>query len=381
MGKDSRKDYALYVITKHGLEIARKIQESLGDVDLYVSSKLIADAPQGSFEMPLPMGPTLTDTFLKYNCHIHIISIGAVVRMVKDLIQDKKKDPSIVCVDDAGNFVICVLSGHVGRGNYFTQKIANAIQATPVVTTASDVRGTLTVDILGRDLGWTLDDEDRNVTRGCAAVVNETRVAFIQECGEPSFWPEDKALPPTVNYFGSLEEVAPKMYEILLIVSDRDIEKSHPDHFSNSVIYRPKSLILGIGCDKNTPFEIVESGVLKFMSEQGLSIKSVKGIASIDLKKNEPALIELAEKYNWSFVTYPPDTLDRVEGIKNPSETVKKHTGSRTVAEGACLLTSGATELLMEKKSYKSDHDPHNMTLAIARIPHAKRKSLETING
>ena len=66
------------------------------------------------------------------------------------------------------------------------------LEAHAVVTTASDVRGTLTVDILGRELGWTLDDPDRNVTRGCAAVVNETSVLFVQETGEPSWWPLER---------------------------------------------------------------------------------------------------------------------------------------------------------------------------------------------
>ena len=157
-----RKDYAIYVITKHGLEIAAKIRAALPDADLYVSPKQINDAPGDALPLSLPMGPTLSATFNQYNCHIHIISVGAVVRMIKDLLVNKKTDPAIVCVDDAARFAICVLSGHVGRGNFFTERIADAIGATPVITTASDVRGTLTVDILGRDLGWTLDDMDRN---------------------------------------------------------------------------------------------------------------------------------------------------------------------------------------------------------------------------
>ncbi len=83
-----------------------------------------------------------------------------------------------ICVDDAARFAICVLSGHVGRGNVFTERVAAVLGAQAVVTTASDAIGTLTVDILGRDLGWTLDDPDRNVTRGCAAVVNAAPVAL-----------------------------------------------------------------------------------------------------------------------------------------------------------------------------------------------------------
>src|SRR5262249_55831467 len=152
----------------------------------------------------LPMGPHLAATFTAYDCHVFVISVGAVVRMIAPLLADKKIDPAVVCVDDDARFAICTLSGHVGRGNDFTARVAAALGAQPVITTASDVRGTLTVDILGRELGWTLDDPDRNVTRGCAAVVNAAPVAFVQETGEPSFWPLDRALPPGVRYATSL---------------------------------------------------------------------------------------------------------------------------------------------------------------------------------
>src|SRR5262249_44209966 len=160
------------------------------------------------------------------DCHIHIISVGAVVRMIAPLLQNKKVDPAIVCVDDAARFAICVLSGHVGRGNFFTDRVAAILGAQSVVTTASDARGTLTVDILGRDLGWSLDDPDRNVTRGCATVVNETPVVFIQETGEPSWWPEDQPLPKNVRYAESLDGIDPKEFEILLIASDRNLRAS-----------------------------------------------------------------------------------------------------------------------------------------------------------
>src|SRR5207244_10895888 len=138
--------------------------------DLYVSRKLQSLASEGALPLPLPMGPLLSETFTKYDCHVFLISVGAVVRMIAPLLKDKKIDPAVVCVDDAARFAICVLSGHVGRGNFFTDRVAEILGSQSVVTTASDAIGTLTVDILGREFGWKLDPPDRNVTRGCAAV-------------------------------------------------------------------------------------------------------------------------------------------------------------------------------------------------------------------
>src|SRR5271168_3865448 len=153
---NDRKPFALYAITTHGIGIAARLLEALPGAELYVSQKLLERAPATALPLPLPMGPTLVRTFNEYDCHIFVISIGAVVRMIAPLLKDKKVDPAVVCVDDAARFAICVLSGHVGRGNAYTERVAMLLGAQPVITTASDVRGTLTVDILGRELGWTL---------------------------------------------------------------------------------------------------------------------------------------------------------------------------------------------------------------------------------
>ena len=370
-----RKEYAIYVITKHGLEIGKRILSVLGaDADLYVSPKFISNAPAGAKLLTLPMEPTLRETFQSYNCHIHVISVGAVVRMIAPLLVNKKVDPAIICVDDRAKFSICVLSGHVGRGNFYTHELSRILENMAVVTTASDVSGTLTVDILGRDLGWTLENSDRNVTRGCAAVVNETRVAFVQECGEPDWWPIHQDLPKGVEYYRSLDEVNPENFEILLIASDRaNLISTHPTCYKNSVIYHPKTLVLGIGCDRETSLEVLERGVKKVLSEQGLAFSSVKAVASVDAKKNESGLLELTRKYGWEFKTYPAETLDQVDGIQNPSDMPKLHVGTRSVSEAAALLHAEAHQLLVPKQKYREEEGGKNMTVAIARIDYPAR--------
>lgn len=368
-----RKPLAIYAITRHGIEIAGRLQRALPAADVYVSNKLSGEAPAGALPLPLPMGPALARTFTAYDCHVLIISVGAVVRMIAPLLQDKKIDPAVVCVDDAARWSICVLSGHVGRGNQFALRVAEILGAQAVITTASDVRGTLTVDILGRDLGWTLDDADRNVTRGCAAVVNAAPVLFVQETGQPDWWPLDQPLPEGVSYATSLEGVDPRAYEILLIASDRMLERTHPEHFARAVVYRPKSLVLGLGCDKATPPELVERGVRRLLEKQGLALASVRAIATIDLKRDEPALTALNRKFGWPLHTYAAAELDVVPGVENPSAMVKKHVGTSAVAEPAALLAAGAVRLLVPKQSYTEEGAGRWMTLAVARVPFSPR--------
>jgi cobalt-precorrin 5A hydrolase len=368
-----QKKFALYAITKHGLEIAKKLFQNLPQTDLYVSERNFAAAPKNAIKLTKPFPPKIASAWPQYSCHIYLFSLGAAIRMFKELVVDKNQDPAVICVDDQGNFAIAVLSGHVGRGNQYTKLVAQILGATPVLTTASDSIGTLAADILGREFGWELESKTHNLTKACAEIVNESRVLFIQQTGEPEFWPLDRGLPLGIEYSTSLQNVPLDDYELLLICSDQEIRESYPHYWQKAVVYRPKSLILGMGCDRNTPFEVVEKGMLIFLQKQKLSIKSVKAVASIDKKRDEPALLQLTEKYGWPFVTYTAEELDRVTGIEHPSALVKRYTGTRSVAEAASLLHSKATKLLMPKRAYSQTADGKNMTMAISRLPFLPR--------
>ena len=369
-----RKPFAIWSITRHGLGIGQRLAAALPEAELLVSERLAGQAPPGSTLVPLPLGPVLADLFAAYDCHVFVISVGAVVRLIAPYLKDKKVDPAVICVDDAARFAICTLSGHVGRGNAYTDRVADILGATSVVTTASDVLGTLTVDIFGRELGWTLDDMDRNVTRGCAAVVNSAPVAFVQECGEPNFWPLDKPLPASVGYRRSLDDVDPAAHEILLIASDRDLRRTHPAHWERAVIYRPRSLVIGLGCDRGASSEMVARGVDAMLAEHGLSAKAVAAIATIDKKADEVAFLELAHDRKWPLRVYTAEELDGTAGIENPSETVQRHVGTRGVAEPAALRAAGASALVVPKQIYTEPGAGRSMTFAVARIPHPPRQ-------
>jgi len=371
----ARRPWAIHAITRHGVAIGARLAAALPDADLFVSEKMRALAPEGALTFALPMGPHLERTFTAYDCHVFVISVGAVVRMIAPLLVDKKVDPAVVCVDDDARFAICTLSGHVGRGNAFTGRVAEALESQAVITTASDVRGTLTVDILGRELGWTLDDPDRNVTRGCAAVVNAAPVAFVQETGEPGWWPEDRPLPPGVTYTTDLDAIDPAAYEILLVATDRELAATRAAHWANAVIYRPRSLVLGLGCDRDTPLELVERGMDQVLARSGLSRRSIRALATIDRKADEPALLALSANGGWPLHTYGAAELDVVPGIENPSETVRRHVGSRGVAEPAALLAAGAARLLVPKQTYTEPGAGRSMTIAVARVPFPPRRT------
>ncbi|MGM1021152.1 MAG: cobalt-precorrin 5A hydrolase [Bacillota bacterium] len=355
--------FAAVAITKHGVEMVRHLGASFPGTDVYYMSKFERGDEQehdiqlfeGSVKLILP------DLFKQYNGIILFISLGAVVRMIAPILVDKKVDPAVVVIDDRGEHVISVLSGHLGGANELTRHVAAVLGARAVITTASDVQGTIPVDMLGRELGWVVDSFDK-ATPVSAAVVNEEPVALIQETGERNWWRYDKPVPAHIKVYASLAEASQEPFNAALVVSDRMLESEEKEQFlTNGVLYRPKSLVLGIGCNRGTALEELEAGVLDTLNELRLSVKSVRNIATIDLKKDEEGLLALCAKYGWELVTYTPSELNTVQ-LPNPSETVFKYTGAYGVSEPSALLSSGADHWLLEKK--KSG----NMTISVARV-------------
>ncbi|MGR6128550.1 cobalt-precorrin 5A hydrolase [Paenibacillus sp. SER-28] len=355
--------FAAVAITKHGVEMVRNLGASFPGTDVYYMSKFERGDEQergiqlfeGSVKLILP------DLFKQYNGIILFISLGAVVRMIAPILVDKKVDPAVVVIDDRGEHVISVLSGHLGGANELTRHVAALLGARAVITTASDVQGTIPVDMFGRELGWVVDSFDK-ATPVSAAVVNEEPVALIQETGERNWWRYDKPVPGHIKVYASTAEALQEPFNAALVVSDRLLELEEEEQLlSNGVLYRPKSLVLGIGCNRGTALEELEAGVLDTLQELRLSVKSVRNIATIDLKRDEEGLLALCAKYGWELVTYTPSELNTVQ-LPNPSETVFKYTGAYGVSEPSALLSSGADHWLLEKK--KSG----NMTLSVARV-------------
>ncbi|GGG13962.1 cobalt-precorrin 5A hydrolase [Paenibacillus abyssi] len=357
------KPFAAVAITKHGVEMARSLAETFPAADLYYMSKFARGDEavkdyrlfEGSVKLILP------DLFKAYKGIILFISLGAVVRMIAPILEDKKKDPAVIVIDDRGEHVISVLSGHLGGANELTREVASAIGARPVITTASDVQQTIPVDMFGRAFGWVIESFEK-ATPVSASVVNEERVAVVQETGESNWWMYDKPLPSHIKVYGSAAEAMNTDYDAALVIADRLLEADEEAALlRNGVLYRPKSLVLGIGCNRGTAADEIEAFILDTLTELRLSVKSVRNIATIDLKKDEQGLIDVCTKYGWELITYTPEQLNTIP-LKNPSETVYRYTGAYGVSEPAALLSSGAADWLLEKK--KSG----NCTISVTRV-------------
>ncbi|MGG3804146.1 cobalt-precorrin 5A hydrolase [Metabacillus fastidiosus] len=357
-------DYAIVAITKHGVETARRLGSIFQGSDVYYMSKFEKGDEeqkgiqlfQGSVRLLLPA------LFKHYKGLILIISLGAVVRMIAPILKDKKTDPGVVVVDDKAEHVISVLSGHIGGANELTAEIAALLGAVPVITTASDVQKTIPVDLFGKRFGWTWESDEK-LTPVSASVVNEERVAVVRESGERNWWHHDTPLPESITEYESIEEAMKQPVDGALVVTHRLLTKEQERILDNGVLFRPKVIVLGIGCNRGTAAEEIESVIKETLDELQFSINSVKAVCTIDLKKDEEGLLEITNKYNWEFIYYSPKQLNEVS-IEQPSDTVYKFTGAYGVSEPAAKKYSGSDKLEIVKK--KSG----NVTISVAVIEH-----------
>lgn len=354
---------ALIAITKHGVGHALKLKGALPEAELWISEKQKGEGQAGAqyFGTIKELTQQLWD---KVEGLVYVVSLGAVIRTIAPFLKTKDTDPAVVVVDDACKYAISVLSGHVGGANELTEKLANILGAQAVVTTASDVRATIAVDILGRELGWQLEGKE-NVTPVSAAVVNEKPVAFVQECGDTHWWTRPSPVPKNIRLFKTLPEaIAAGPFDAYLVVSDRAssaLKTQLGAEWSKTVVYRPKSLFLGMGCDYGSSLEELDELLKHTLEESGLSEKSIAGIATIDIKADEACLNGLAEKLGLKLQLFTKEELNDKKTKSMPNPLVMKYTGAVGVCEPSAMLSAGVGDLLVMK------HKSQKATLAIAR--------------
>lgn len=240
---DTTPRLCLVAITKHGAAQAARLAAELPDADICAAAKFagaFAGLPNRLRAYEGAMREEIGPLFAAYDQIVFFVSLGAVVRLIAPHLRSKDEDPGVIVVDDAGQYVIPVLSGHVGGANEWSERVAALLGAAPVLTTASDVGRTIPVDILGRHLGWRVEAPKINVTRVSAHVVNGEPVAFVQEAGSPDWWTRPTPLPDNIHRFDRFADVPLDRYAALLWVTHAEVSAERWDALHERlVVYRP----------------------------------------------------------------------------------------------------------------------------------------------
>ena len=349
------KKIAVLAITKNGIEIGLKLKEYFSNFEIFAPIKFSNDNEKIQW-YDNSTTQKIVDLFKNNDGIICLFSLGAVIRLLAPHIKDKKTDPAVIVIDDNANFVISVLSGHLGGANELSNEIAEKMGSTPVITTAADVNKTIAVDLVGREFGWKIDG-DSNVTRISAFMVNKEKIGIFQNIGKKEWW--KGKLPENITFFSNIEDLKDSDSKGYLIITNDQINDE--DILKDSVVYRVPDLVIGIGLHWDTSKETILNGVNETLEKFELKQNQIAKFVSIKKDKDIIGLIELGKEMD-----IPVEYIDREElatvSAPNPSKTVQAFEGTASVSEAAAIKSSQG-ELIVEKQKF-----PPNLTVAIARI-------------
>ncbi|MFM7311968.1 MAG: precorrin-3B C(17)-methyltransferase [Cyanobium sp.] len=289
-----------------------------------------------------------------------VLAVGAcglVTRLIAPLLQDKSRDPAVLVIDPLGRFVIPLLGGHAAGGDRLAEEVAALFGAQTVLSGSSSARGQLSLDAFGEAWGWRRGGGDW--TALMQELASGRQPSLSQENGL-EIW---RDLPAAQ----SLISLPPG--ETSLVISPR---------LGPGCRWHPPCLWLGIGCERDSTLSLLERLVEEGLAAAGLAPGAVAGLASIDRKGDETALLDLAAQRGWPLRLFRAPELAAVP-VPHPSERVAREMGTPSVAEAAALLAAdtegrrdGARpELLLAKTIGRAlEGERGAATLAIAGSPH-----------
>lgn len=317
---------AMISMTRSGAALSQQLVKSLGehhDCVHYCYAKYACENAV-SFDR---LNTVTADIFHQYDALIFVCACGIAVRMIAPHIVSKISDPAVIAVDEQGKFAVSLLSGHIGGANGLTEQIADSIGAIPVVTTATDTSGKFSPDCFAVANGLHICELDA-AKAVAAAVVDGEAIGFFSEIpyeNFPSkFFDNDKAkCGICVAYNTQINPFATTLHLI------------------------PKNIVVGVGCKRNTPPEMLERFILHQLEVHDIPLFRVMELHTIDMKKDERAMLDFSQKYGIPMKTYSADELMNVDGHFSPSDFVMKTTGADNICERSAAIHGG--RLLIHK--------------------------------
>lgn len=313
-----------------------------------LSNKLAGKLTKNGFDVTLFSGIGEDKTSLSDFCEngfknadglVFICATGIAVRGIAPFIKDKTCDPAVIVIDDTAEFVISLLSGHIGRANELTVDIAKLLKATPVITTATDNNKVFAVDSFAVKNNYNIKN-----TRKIKSI--SSKLLAGKDVYIYSDFDITSTLPDNVK-------VADEVDDSQVIITDVACE-------FDELTLVPKIYSIGIGCKKGTKVSDLYSFVLSTLASEYISPLAIECIASIDVKKDERAIISVSKKLKVPFNTFTAKQLNRLKGDFTSSKFVKDTVGTDNVCERSAVRANSGN-LIVKKTSFEG------MTIAISK--------------
>ena len=346
---------AVIAITRNGIRLGSIMKSGLAESTLFIPKKY-SGAVEGATVYDGEVKELVARLWPEVGGLVFIMATGIVVRLIAPHLQAKDIDPAVVVMDDAGNFAISLLSGHLGGANDLAGRCAVITGAREVITTATDVNGLPSFDLLAKEEGWVIDELGKVKVLN-SLLLDEERIAVVDPTGRVRSALNGRG---KLSFYETFMEALESGAKGFLFVTNRQLPpQARSDRL---LILRPRNLALGIGCNRGTGEEEIREVAGSAMKRLFLSLKSVHCVATAEAKRHEPGLVAFTEFLGVPLVCYESGKLNGVPFPSPPSPHALAAIGAAGVAEPAALLASNGGKLLMRK--IKSG----NVTLAIAEM-------------
>lgn len=324
-----------------GEKLKKALEEQEHAVSLYTKSKYIPESIKESTKQ------WAGKQFESADGIIFIGATGIAVRSIAPYVASKKTDPAVLVTDECGKFVISLLSGHLGGANELALQAAEALHAVPIVTTATDLEGKFAVDVFAKKNNCHIFrmKEAKEVS---AALLAGEKVGFYSEfpwegelpdglvncCGlRDENWISENEPGTNVQNDNQIKSASDLFPKVGIAVT---IHKNCTPFLSTTHVV-PQAVALGMGCRKNKEAQAVEKAAFTCLEENQIYPQAVACLASIDIKKEEPGLLALAEKMGIPFETFSSEELLAVKGEFTASSFVSRTVGVDNVCERSAL--------------------------------------------
>ena len=332
---------AVYALTRRGAALAARLREGLA----YVSDEAVLFLPRRLSDDFAPAQPVFFDAlkdvlvsdFHRFQGHVVVGAAGLVVRLIAPVLTTKKEDPAVVVLPQDGRFAVSLLSGHLGGGNQLAWETARISGGQAVVSTATDVEGLPAMEMLARDHDLVIENFAALPVISRMLVEGEKLPVF-----DPGdfLWPHLEPWPESFVKTESRPEAS--------IPHIRVDWRQHPD-YGNFLTLRPKVVALGLGCHRGIDLAEMFDFVLGCLRQSEISPLSVALLASVETRREEPALLALSREMARPLMIFTKEELGRIT-TPNPSAKVEERIGVPSVCEAAAMLAARTERLIISKK-------------------------------
>ena len=345
------KGIAVVAITRVGTETALKIKEALDKEGLnstvYAPKKY---SQNGVVPLDKKLADFIKDTYSTVDALVAVMATGIVIRAVAPLLESKLTDPAVVGVDATGKFVISLLSGHYGGANELARTIAKGIDATPVITTASDVTGKMSVDELAKTMHLTIQNPESLVAVN-AAIVNGDRLIVVLIGGVkiPTNAISCYEIKKAENGVQALEII--NLYDAGVIITHEPL--SIAKFAKPFTILKTKSIVVGLGARKESTADSMIEAVDRALGRVHVPLERVNRFATVDIKRTSQPMIDAVKQLGLPLEFLSVDTLRSLNhsDLSPDSAMVQEKIGVGGVCERAALIVAGKNSKLLLKKT------------------------------